>query len=110
MLRNMLIEVKARLLGCNTHLICGILQQVVFALEVCACFFYKLDHAFRKRQSSTIVFVQKARPLIADDSKHHNTPLCPSPDETTWVKIRNPQYSQMDGRYELFENRLIATA
>jgi bifunctional non-homologous end joining protein LigD len=27
------------------------------------------------------------------------------PDETTWVKIRNPRYSQWDGRRELFEHR-----
>jgi ATP-dependent DNA ligase len=26
-----------------------------------------------------------------------------TPDATTWVKIRNPQYSQMEGRRELFE-------
>ena len=28
-----------------------------------------------------------------------------TPDETTWVKIRNPMYSQMEGRRELFEKR-----
>jgi ATP-dependent DNA ligase len=32
------------------------------------------------------------------------------PDETTWVKIRNPHYSQMEGRRELFEKRLSASA
>jgi hypothetical protein len=28
-----------------------------------------------------------------------------TPAETSWVKIRNPKYSQMQGRRELFENR-----
>jgi len=31
-----------------------------------------------------------------------------TPDETSWVKIRNPQYSQMRGRRELFERRAAA--
>jgi ATP-dependent DNA ligase len=31
-----------------------------------------------------------------------------TPDETTWVKIRNPRYSQMEGRRELFEKRAVA--
>ena len=29
-----------------------------------------------------------------------------TPEETTWVKIRNPTYSQMEGRRELFEKRV----
>jgi bifunctional non-homologous end joining protein LigD len=33
-----------------------------------------------------------------------------TPEETTWVKIRNPHYSQMEGRRELFEKRLSASA
>jgi len=33
-----------------------------------------------------------------------------TPEATTWVKIRNPQYSQIEGRRELFEKRLSATA
>ena len=33
-----------------------------------------------------------------------------TPDETSWVKIRNPQYSQMEGRRELFEKRLSTSA
>jgi ATP-dependent DNA ligase len=28
-----------------------------------------------------------------------------TPEETTWVKIKNARYSQMDGRRELFEKR-----
>jgi len=28
-----------------------------------------------------------------------------TPAETSWVKIRNPRYSQMEGRRELFEKR-----
>jgi len=31
-----------------------------------------------------------------------------TPEETTWVKIRNAHYSQMDGRRELFERRRSA--
>jgi hypothetical protein len=31
-----------------------------------------------------------------------------TPEETTWVKIKNPQYSQMEGRRELFEKRAHA--
>jgi hypothetical protein len=26
---------------------------------------------------------------------------------TSWLKIKNPQYSQMEGRYELFERKRI---
>jgi hypothetical protein len=33
-----------------------------------------------------------------------------TPEETTWVKIRNPHYSQIEGRRELFEKRLQASA
>lgn len=33
-----------------------------------------------------------------------------TPGETTWVKIKNPRYSQMDGRRELFERRRSAVA
>ena len=33
-----------------------------------------------------------------------------TPDETSWVKIRNPKYSQMEGRRELFEKRAVAVA
>ena len=33
-----------------------------------------------------------------------------TPHETSWVKIRNPQYSQMEGRRELFEKRAHAAA
>jgi bifunctional non-homologous end joining protein LigD len=33
-----------------------------------------------------------------------------TPDETSWVKIRNPKYSQMEGRRELFEKRAVAAA
>src|SRR5947209_5013627 len=28
-----------------------------------------------------------------------------TPHETTWVKIRNPRYSQLEGRRELFEQK-----
>jgi len=28
-----------------------------------------------------------------------------TPEETSWVKIKNPQYSQIEGRHELFETR-----
>lgn len=28
-----------------------------------------------------------------------------TPEETTWVKVKNPRYSQNDGRRELFERR-----
>jgi ATP-dependent DNA ligase len=28
-----------------------------------------------------------------------------TPDETSWVKIKNPRYSQIEGRHELFERR-----
>src|SRR5207237_342075 len=28
-----------------------------------------------------------------------------TPEETSWVKIKNPRYSQMDGRRELFERK-----
>lgn len=31
-----------------------------------------------------------------------------TPKETSWVKIRNPYYSQAEGRQELFEKRLGA--
>ena len=31
-----------------------------------------------------------------------------TPEETSWVKIRNARYSQMEGRRELFERRVIA--
>ena len=31
-----------------------------------------------------------------------------TPEETTWVKIRNPHYSQGEGRRELFEKRSAA--
>jgi bifunctional non-homologous end joining protein LigD len=31
-----------------------------------------------------------------------------TPVQTTWVKIKNPRYSQMDGRRELFEKRRVA--
>ena len=31
-----------------------------------------------------------------------------TPDETTWVKIRNPHYSQREGRHELFQKWLSA--
>jgi hypothetical protein len=30
-----------------------------------------------------------------------------APDETTWVKIKNPQYSQAQGRAEFFEGRTL---
>ena len=33
-----------------------------------------------------------------------------TPEETTWVKIKNPVYSQAEGRRELFEKRAQATA
>jgi ATP-dependent DNA ligase len=32
-----------------------------------------------------------------------------TPEETTWVKIKNPAYSQVEGRSELLEKRLAAT-
>ena len=28
-----------------------------------------------------------------------------TPEETSWVKIKNPHYSQAEGRKELFESR-----
>ena len=28
-----------------------------------------------------------------------------TPEETSWVKIKNPRYSQAEGRHELFEKR-----
>jgi ATP-dependent DNA ligase len=28
-----------------------------------------------------------------------------TPEETSWVKVKNPQYSQAEGREELFERR-----
>ena len=28
-----------------------------------------------------------------------------TPEETSWVKIKNPRYSQMEGCHELFERR-----
>src|SRR5437868_12904907 len=30
-------------------------------------------------------------------------PLCTEPERTTWFKIKNRNYSQMEGREELFE-------
>jgi hypothetical protein len=33
-----------------------------------------------------------------------------TPEATTWVKMRNPHYSQMQGRHELFEKHLSASA
>lgn len=33
-----------------------------------------------------------------------------TPEATTWVKIKNPQYSQAEGRRELFEGRVRAQA
>ena len=33
-----------------------------------------------------------------------------TPAQTTWVKIKNPKYSQMDGRRELFEKRRSGVA
>jgi bifunctional non-homologous end joining protein LigD len=33
-----------------------------------------------------------------------------TPAETSWVKIKNPRYSQMDGRRELFERKRAAGA
>jgi len=33
-----------------------------------------------------------------------------TPEETTWLKIKNPKYSQMDGRRELFEKRRSVVA
>jgi bifunctional non-homologous end joining protein LigD len=33
-----------------------------------------------------------------------------TPEETSWVKIKNRSYSQMDGRHELFEKRAAAVA
>ena len=33
-----------------------------------------------------------------------------TPEDTTWVKIKNPKYIQMDGRQELFEKRRLAVA
>jgi hypothetical protein len=36
-------------------------------------------------------------------SKHSFGPYTTEPKRTTWFKIRNPKYSQMDGREELFE-------
>jgi ATP-dependent DNA ligase len=31
-----------------------------------------------------------------------------TPDQTSWVKIKNLGYSQMEGRRELFERRTVA--
>jgi ATP-dependent DNA ligase len=31
-----------------------------------------------------------------------------TPEATTWVKIKNPRYSQAEGRRELFERRRAA--
>ena len=33
-----------------------------------------------------------------------------TPEATTWVKIRNTRYSQMEGRRELFEKRVQAVS
>jgi ATP-dependent DNA ligase len=33
-----------------------------------------------------------------------------TPEATTWVKIKNPRYSQAEGRRELFERRRGAVA
>ena len=33
-----------------------------------------------------------------------------TPEETTWVKIKNPAYSQTEGRRELFEKRAQAAS
>ena len=33
-----------------------------------------------------------------------------TPNETTWVKIKNPHYSQLEGRRELFEKRRAPAA
>jgi hypothetical protein len=31
-----------------------------------------------------------------------------TPNDTSWVKIRNPKYSQWDGRRELFDRKRAA--
>ena len=36
-------------------------------------------------------------------AKHSFGPYTTEPKRTTWFKIRNPKYSQMEGREELFE-------
>ena len=33
-----------------------------------------------------------------------------APEETSWVKIKNPAYSQAEGRRELFEKRVRAAS
>jgi len=36
-------------------------------------------------------------------AKHTFGPYVTEPERTTWFKVRNPKYSQMEGREELFE-------
>lgn len=33
-----------------------------------------------------------------------------TPEETSWVKVKNPAYSQAEGRHKLFQKRLHASA
>ena len=40
-------------------------------------------------------------------AKHAYGPYVTERERTTWFKIRNPQYSQMAGREELFEVNVI---
>ncbi len=35
-------------------------------------------------------------------AKHLDGPYCSGRDHSTWFKIRNPQYSQWEGRHQLF--------
>jgi len=37
-------------------------------------------------------------------AKHARAPYAPAAP-STWVKVKNPAYSQADGRWELFERR-----
>jgi len=36
-------------------------------------------------------------------AKHSFGPYTTEPERTTWFKIRNPKYSQMEGKEKLFE-------
>ena len=74
MLCNMLFEIKAGLLGDDTRLIRDIFQPAKFTLEGCACFLYEFDDTCRKREDGAVVFVQQARPLIADETMLQRRP------------------------------------
>jgi ATP-dependent DNA ligase len=41
-------------------------------------------------------------------AKLKTAPYNAEADQTTWIKIKNPNYSQAEGRHELFERKRSA--